>query len=218
MTDPLDGFEAVLSINVDRDTAWTNLVGATPPPGFAADLGADRRWLPGFEGEGDVLESDEGKRLRVRKATEPCAGTEIVVVLEDEGTGTRITVSQTGFGDVGGLRPWLASGWATIVADFAVALERGVQLRRHLGPWNDLGCLIEEGPTGVAVASPARPGSLAAAAGLEPGDLLVSIAGTPVANVPDLAVLVRGALAPGVEVDVVALRGAERHEGRGAIA
>ena len=122
-----DKFETTFSVSAAPDVVWKRL----------DQRDEDGRWLlPAFEALGDELEVEPGAKLHVRKVTEPCAGSEIVIVLEHEGSGTKVTVSQSGF------RAWFASatdafavGWRHIVADLALYLDRGVRGGRHARSW-----------------------------------------------------------------------------------
>ena len=186
-----DGFEVTFTVATPRQEAWDRLQGAVPASDRIPAPRPGQWWLPGIEGAADELEAVPGERLRVRKATFPCEGTEIVVTMEDADTGTRITIVQTGFGaGFEQQRPWLEAGWQAIKADLYVFFDRGIALGRHLRPWASLGCAVTEGPAGLTVAA-VEPGRLAAQAGMQPGDLVVTIDGSPVLTVDELAVVVR---------------------------
>jgi hypothetical protein len=180
-----DRFEATFRVRVDRDTAWTRLTGAEE-----ADVG-NRVWLAGFDAGVTVVEADRPDRLRATKDDEPCAGTDIVVTLEDDASGTRIHVVQSRFGD------WLparydvmAIGWRYIVADLHTTLATGVHARRHLRPWGDLGAEAAAVDGGIRVDRVAR-GGLAEQLGLVDGDLVVVLAGAPLATLDDLVTVLR---------------------------
>ena len=90
------------------------------------------------------------------KDDEPCAGTDIVVTLEDEDTGTRVHVTQS-FGDWLPTRYEIMSvGWRYIVADLQTYLATGVHARRHLRPWGDLGAEATAIDGGVSIDASAR--------------------------------------------------------------
>lgn len=204
-----DGFTTTFVVATPRAEAWDRLATAAPAADWLPEPGPGQWWLPGFEGAADPLEVDEGHRLRARKAGFPCAGTEIVVTMEDAGTGTRITVTQFGFGpDFDDQRAWLATGWPPIAADLAVWFERGVALGRHLTPWAGLGCAVTEAPVGLVVGE-VEPDRLAARVGLAPGDLVVALDGAPVTSIAELSILVRGPVRTGAEAEVRWLRGTE---------
>lgn len=61
------------------------------------DPGPGTWWLPGFGCRATEVAAEPGGRLEVVKAEQPCEGTTIVFVFEHVGTGTRITVTQSGF-------------------------------------------------------------------------------------------------------------------------
>jgi hypothetical protein len=202
-----DGFEATFVVSTPRAKAWELLMAAGPAAESLAPPGPGQRWIPAIESAAEDLEVVPEELLRTRKATEPCAGTEIVITFEDEATGTRITVVQTGFGpgfDVA--RPWLAAGWYAILADFIAYFERGVPLGRHLTMWWSIGCDVAETPEGLVVGNVYADG-FAARAGLERGDLILGLAGAPVLTVRDLSILTRGPLRTGVHAEVSVLRG-----------
>jgi hypothetical protein len=184
MTD--DRFEATFRLRTDRDTAWGRLTSRSADGDDASGL-----WLPGFDSRVTVVESDPPARLRATKDDEPCAGTDIVVTLEQDGTGTRIHVVQSRFGD------WLPAryevmsiGWRYIVADLQTYLATGVHARRHLRAWGDLGCAATAADGGVRVER-VRTGGLADRLGMTDGDLLVSLAGAPIASLDDLVTVLR---------------------------
>ena len=174
-----DHFEATFVLGVDRVTAWTRL--ADHPS----------RWLPGFDATVTVTERSEGERLHATKDDEPCAGTAIVVTLEDAGTGTRVTVVQSGFGDwMAAAYDMLAVGWRHIVSDLHTYLATGVHARRHLRAWGDLGAGVTAIDGGLRVGT-VRRGSLAGRLGLRGDDLLVVLAGAPVSTHDDLVTVLR---------------------------
>ena len=213
-----DGFEATFVVSTPRAEAWARLEAAKP----AFDsLGACREgqwWIPGIEAPADELEVVPGERLVTRKAVHPCKGTEIVLTLTDEDTGTRITIVQTGFGaGFAEQRAWLAAGWYPILADLVIFFERGVSLGRHASMWSGIGCDVRESDEGLVVTGAVHPGGFAAQAGLRDGDLIVGLAGSPVVSIHDLAVLVRGPLRPGTEAKVRFVRGTELLRGVGQV-
>jgi hypothetical protein len=186
-----DGFEATFVVSLPRDQAWARLRDAAPALDGLPEPREGQWWIPGVEGAADELEVDEGTRLRARKATMPCKGTEIVVTLEDADTGTRITFVQSGFGDgFAEARPWLEAGWWAIRADLFLYFERGVSAGRHLRPWGSVGGEVRETPAGLVVDGVEHDGFLDRA-GVRAGDLLLTLGGAPVVNVRELASVVR---------------------------
>jgi PDZ domain-containing protein/activator of Hsp90 ATPase-like protein len=202
-----DGFEATFVVSVPRAQAWKRLVDAEPVSDAIPPPAPGQIWIPAIEGAAEEIESVAEERLRATKMTEPCAGTEIIITMEDDASGTRITVVQTGFGEgFGARRPWLAAGWGAIVADFAAYFERGIALGRHLSMWWGIGCDVVETDEGLVVGNVHADG-FAARAGLERDDLILRLAGSPVLDVRDLAAVMRGPLRSGVEAKAHVLRG-----------
>ena len=204
-----DGFEATFVVSTPRAEAWQRLASATPADPTPSPAAPGQWWIPAIEAPADEREVIEETLLRAEKATEPCRGTEIVITMEDAETGTRITIVQTGFGaGFAEQRPWLAAGWSVILADLVVFFEHGVALGRHLTWWWMLGCVVIETDEGLRIGDVTVDG-FAARAGLQRGDLIVTLAGSPVVSVRDLSILLRGPLHTGVEADVTYLRGTD---------
>jgi hypothetical protein len=180
-----DRFEATFRLRIDRQTAWRRLTeNATTDEG-------EHMWLAGFDSQATIVDADPPRRLHASKDDEPCAGTDIVVTLEDDEIGVRIHVVQSRFG------AWLperyeimAVGWRYIVADLQTYLATGVHARRHLRPWGDLGADATAIDGGIRV-DRIREGGLAGQLGLDDGDLLVTLAGAPVASLDDLVTVLR---------------------------
>jgi len=181
-----DRFHASFRLRIDRDTAWHRLTADEAGSDVPAHL-----WLPGFDSQVTVVDAAAPDRLRATKDDEPCAGTDIVVTLEDEDTGTRVHVTQSRFGDWLPTRYEIMSvGWRYIVADLQTYLATGVHARRHLRPWGDLGAQATAIDGGVSIDG-VREGTLAHRLGLTSGDLLVTLAGAPVASLDDLVTVLR---------------------------
>jgi len=212
-----DGFEATFVVSTPRAKAWELLRNATPAAGVPVGPEPGQLWIPAIEGAAEEIEAIDEERLRARKLTEPCRDTEIVITMEDASTGTRITIVQSGFGaGFDAQRAWLAAGWSAIVADFVAFFERGIALGRHVTMWWSIGCDVAETPEGLVVGD-VYPEGFAARAGLERGDLILQLAGTPVLDVRDLSVLIRGPLQTGVETSARFLRGDQVRTGTGVV-
>jgi len=190
-----DGFEATFHLRVERDAVWKQLTQCGP------EVDDGHVWLAGFDSLATIVEAEEPHRLRATKDEEPCAGTDIVITLENEDAGTRVHVVQSRFGD------WLAAGyeamsigWRHIVADLYTYLATGVHVQRHLRPWGDFGASATGEDGGVRIER-VRPGGLADELGIVDGDLLVALAGAPVSNLDDLVTILRvlGAARPSAE-------------------
>jgi hypothetical protein len=201
-----DGFEATFVVQAPTEVVWERL----------SDREGNLWRLPAFEGLGEEMHVEPGQELHVRKVTEPCAGTEIVITLEHEGSGTKVTVVQSGFGAM-----WtfaadaLEVGWRQILADLALYLERGVHGARHLRRWGNFGCAFTETAFGLQVAS-TMSDSLAQRVGLARGDIVIAVAGAPVVTRAELESLLR-VLPSGETVAVEWIRGDEKLEAKAAV-
>jgi hypothetical protein len=177
-----DRFEATFVVSTTPGDTWEVLA--------RGRRGDGRWWLPGFVTTAEVCGVDEGKQLHTRKTEQPCAGTEILVTLEASGTGTKVTIVQSGFGAFfEQALDALTIGWSHIVADFLVYLERGIDGGRHARPWAMLGCNVHETEGGLVADS--VWGGFAQAAGIEAGDLLLTVAGAPVLTRRELETVMR---------------------------
>jgi hypothetical protein len=201
-----DGFEATFVVHAPTEVVWERLSGRK------GDL-----WrLPSFEGLGEEIHVEPGQQLHVRKVTEPCAGTEIVITLEHEESGTKVTVVQSGFGAM-----WtfaadaLEVGWRHILADLALYLERGLHGARHMRRWGNFGCVFDNTEFGLQVAS-TMGDSLAHRVGLAPGDIVIAVAGAPVVTRAELESIMR-VLPAGATVEVEWIRGDEKLEAKAAV-
>ena len=209
-----DGFEATFVVRTPRGgvgTAARRRAGARFHPGAARGSVVDPRRGGGGRRDG----REEGEQLRARKATFPCEGTEIVVTMEDEASGTRITFVQHGFGpDFEERRPWLESGWWAIRADLFLYFS-GVSPGRHLRPWSSIGGEVEETPGGLTLVD-VRPGGFADQAGARSGDVVLTMAGSPVLTTRELSVLLPRAPS-GTETKLRYLRDREVLKGAGTL-
>jgi hypothetical protein len=178
-----DGFEATFVVSVPVERAWSALIETRRDDGTW--------WLPGWVATIEVTHVDEGKRVEGRKVDEPCANTEIVVALEASDSGTKVTIVQSGFGpDLTRIMgAGLAVGWSHIAADVALFFERGVHGGRHALPWSALGAALMPTAGGLVVTS--TWGGLAAAVGMQTGDVLLTVAGAPIVTRPELETLMR---------------------------
>ena len=183
-----DGFEATFVVDLALEDVWKAITVPSPAaspraPHTGAEAGPMRYLIAGFPAFGadhapgtlaTELEVDPGRLLRVNKDEEPCAGTEIAIVLENADNGTRVTVVQSGFG------PWLTSvrdtfeaHWQQIVHDLQLFIERGIRVPGTA--WGaDLGAMSKQQPLGLEITA-VTPGAYAERLGLETGDLLLTL-------------------------------------------
>ena len=212
-----DDFEATIVVELAPAEVWAALTERTVP----GEAGDEVHYvLPGFPSLPPLdvpgasctpLEVSEERLLRVRKDHAPCAGTEIAVTLEQRGTGTRITIVQSGFGaflDVVGRDTVFAHG-RQIVADLQLYLERRLTVPgTNFGSF--LGAPLRRLGSGLEVTS-IDAGGAAEAAGLRAGDLLLTVAGIRIHDLPQLWTVL--ALSGPDAVPLTWARGRERLEG-----
>jgi len=210
-----DEFRTTITVEVAPEAVWKALTERTVA-GDGADEGV-HYVLPGFPSFEPLplagasctpLEVAPGKLLRVRKDHEPCKGTEIAVQLEQEGTGTRITLVQSGFGallDIVGRDVVFGHG-REIAEDLALFLEHGLIVPGST--WGmSLGATTVQRPFALEVAH-VMPGGFAEQAGLAPGDLLLSLHGVRVRDTRQLATVL-AMLSAGTESEVCYIRSRE---------
>jgi hypothetical protein len=159
------------------------------------------------------IEIEAGRLLRVKKDDQPCAGSEIAVRLEQAGTGTRVTVVQSGFGpflDFAGRDTVFGHG-RQIVNDLRLYIERGVRVPGTA--WGRfLGATPKQTAVGLEIEA-IQPGAFAAQAGLQVGDLLLTLCGIRIHDLQQLWTVL--ALTPiGESVEVSWARGLEVMQGK----
>ncbi len=141
---------------------------------------------------------------------------EVTIAFESSTTGSTITVTRFGFGE--GLDFEIVSdsqrlGWYESLCDLALYLRTGAPLRRHLTDRSSTGIVVKETPAGLEVKR-VDADTLGTDAGLEAGDLLISIDGAAIYTRLDLWLLAR-LYEPGREVEVGFTRGTQMHTARG---
>jgi S1-C subfamily serine protease len=113
----------------------------------------------------------------------------MTVVFEATESGTRITITQSGFGDgVDAIADMSAAvrGLEETIADLILYLETGVAFpRHHRGEKSFHGIAAREARAGVEVIA-AQPGTFAGRLGLQRGDVLVELGGAGVFGLAEL--------------------------------
>jgi uncharacterized protein YndB with AHSA1/START domain len=214
-------YERTFSVSVPVERAWR---ACTHPDELArwffapagTDGGEARFDLFGTEVAWTILELDPPRRLRYRQGPGPVprlpGPIETCMTFEEEGSGTRISITHSGFGD--------GDDWATALesvsrgadeslADLILYLETGVGFARHPMERSFHGIQAREVPAGLVVHA-VDPGTFGAALGLVPGDLVVEVGGAPVWGYRELWTLAR-ATSPGTEATASWIRGGELH-------
>jgi uncharacterized protein YndB with AHSA1/START domain len=216
-------YERTFSVSVPMERAWR---ACTDPDELAqwfftptgTDDGEARFDLFGTEVAWTILELDPPRRLRYRQSggsvPQLPGPIETCMTFEAEGTGTRISITHSGFGD--------GDDWATALesisrgadeslADLVLYLETGVGFARHPMEGGYHGIQAREIPAGLVVHA-IDPGTFGASLDLQRGDILVAVGGAPVFGYRELWTVAR-ATAAGSEVTASWIRGGELHHG-----
>ena len=216
-----DDFEATFVVDLAPKQVWETLTKLALEQGADGD-GDVHYVLPGFPSfeslprpgaSCTLVEMQAERLLRVKKDHHPCAGTEIVVRLEQADTGTRITVVQSGFGpflDFAGRDTVFGHG-QQIVNDFRLYLERGLTVPGMV--WGvGLGARTDQAPVGLEVVS-IDAGGFAESAGICPGDLLLTLRGIRLHDLQQLWTIL-ALTEPGSSAQVSWARGRETMLGK----
>ncbi len=182
--------------------------------------GGATRWAIGpLEATGRVDEVVPERLFRQTDLTGPHASSEVTVTFEEIDEGTRITITHAGFGEGEEWQGQLEAttfGWGQAIADLQAYLETGVRPERfNTHVISNPGMVVADTPAGLRVKR-ILPDSFAEQAGLQAGDLLLTLAGVPVFTTPELWVLLRAHKA-GEKVDVDFVRDGARRAGRGEL-
>lgn len=208
-----DRFEAEFVVDQTREEVWNQLEKTNERE--PAWLSAFPRF-PDSPTTGEIIEKEAPHRIRAHKHSEPCKGTEIAITLESVNNGTRVLVVQSGF--PAWVKDSLESftiGGNQIIADLVLFVERGVEGSRHGMPWAFPGLTTKEVGTGLEIDT-VMPGCFAEKAGLQPGDLLMTLNGAPVFTQLCLQAMMR-VFKSGDQVDATWVRGRELQRGSGVL-
>jgi hypothetical protein len=208
-----DGYEAEVVINQPLEQVWKTLQRKEGP-----ELAWLQVWprFAGFDKTATVIEVEDRRRIRVRKDSEPCRGSEILIDLTDETDTTRIRVIQSSLPDWVKLAiDTFVLGGDQIVADLVLLLERDVLVCRHSMRWIVSGFTAREVDSGLEVTS-VMDGSFADKVGLEGGDLLLTFGGAPVFTQHGLQTLLR-VFKTGDEVELTWVRGYDLQRGQAKV-
>jgi uncharacterized protein YndB with AHSA1/START domain len=167
----------------------------------------------------DIVDVEPGQRLVYREGPGILpVTTEVTVVFEEAQAGTRLTVTQSGFGEGVDWQAQIDSvglGWVQTIAALDLFLRTGVRVDRFFTFRSDLGLNADDVLAGPLVRT-VNPDSFAARAGVEPGDIVVRLGDAPIFSRSDLWLFTREHDA-GEVVEVACARGGEVHTGRAAL-
>jgi len=194
-------FERTFVVAVPVERAWQAM---TDPeelnkwsfPRRMAEDGTMETEIVGEKRTFEVLDFEPGRMFHTRteltggEAFGVMPGTrEMTVVFEATDTGTRITITQAGFGEGADWERDMSGamhGLDETIADLILYLETGVAFPRHLhGEKSFHGIAAREAPAGLEVRA-VQPGTFADRLGLKAGDLLVELGGAAVYGFAEL--------------------------------
>jgi uncharacterized protein YndB with AHSA1/START domain len=146
------------------------------------------------------------------------AETEITVTLEEGGTGTRVKITQAGFGDgedwVGMLESY-GIGWDEGIYDLQLYVLRGVTGNRFFTWQSSFGLVVRDTPAGAEVIKVA-PGSFGEQVGAGAGDLVLKVGNASIFGDRDLSLLSREH-PPGTKLAMTYVHGSEIRTGEGTL-
>jgi uncharacterized protein YndB with AHSA1/START domain len=220
-TEPL--YERTFSVSVPVERAWRAF---TDPKELevwfvksfdaAGDSDEFTAASPGGQVGFELLEAVPEEKLRYKQwAATPAAGIDVTVTFEAVTGGTRITMTQAGFGGPSIFQSdGVQHGMDETLADLVLYLEHGVRFPRHRDLQGTSMLLADLRPVpGAVEIGTVPPDSGAAAAGLEPGDLVLQLGEGAVFGLSDVAFFCREHDV-GEEVDIVWARAGDVHRGR----
>lgn len=216
--------ERTFAVSVPVERAWQAMTDpAQLAQWFFAPVG-DGDTPVGFDlygsvAEIDVLEVDALRRFRYSETGGPVPKidgyAEVTVTFEDLGSGTRITITRSGFGDGpdwDGALESVGRGLEESIADFVLYVETGVALPRHPAHRSGSGIVGSDAPAGLRVHR-VEGDSFGSRLGLEPGDLLVELGGGALFGNRELLFFMREH-APGEQIDATWVRDGQVCRGR----
>ncbi|GAA4443217.1 SRPBCC domain-containing protein [Phytohabitans houttuyneae] len=183
--------------------------------------GGQIAWAPDEYGQmvWDIIDVEPEQKLTYREGAGilPVA-TEVSVTFEEVEAGTRLTITQSGFGEGVDWQAQIDSvglGWVQTLAALDLYLRTGVRLDRFFTFRADLGMEADDVLAGPLVRTVSED-SFAARAGIEPGDIVVRLGDAPIFSRADLWLFTREHEA-GEDVEVAWARDGAVHTGRAAL-
>jgi uncharacterized protein YndB with AHSA1/START domain len=214
-----NNYERTFSVSVPVDRAWRAF---TDPSDLEAwfttswdqdDDGRATAASPGGPVGFELVEVDPRAKLHYRQwGASPERGIDVTIVFESDESGTRITMTQSGFGGETVFESdEVRNGMDETLADLVLYLEYGIAVARHRDLASDatVGAALQQSGAGPVIATVA-PGGFAASAGLQSGDLLVQLGRAPMFRIGDVACFLR-LHDVGDEVDVAYVRDGALH-------
>jgi uncharacterized protein YndB with AHSA1/START domain len=166
----------------------------------------------------DITAADPPNSLVFRESGILPAESEVTVTFEQADTGTRITVTQAGFGDGEDWQYHLESAghsWGQTLAALDLYLRTGVRYDRFFTFQSGLGMVTRDELAGPIVRT-VDADSFAAKAGIAPGDIILKLGTAPVFSYADLWLFTREH-AMGEEIEVTFVHDREIRTARAAL-
>jgi uncharacterized protein YndB with AHSA1/START domain len=226
-------FERTFVLAVPVERAWQAFVAPRErekwfvPPGRDPLEHPDQPLIEGFEkNEYKIGEIDEHKRLswsQSQNVEGDARWVDTTVVFEEVESGTRITITRSGFGDSEAWQLFVQStglGTDESIADLIAYMETGVPAGRHYSsqskaPKGSLGAQMRDTGAGVRIVY-VVPGGFAEEAGMRAGDLLYRLADASVFRRSDVWCVER-VLKPGYELEAEYVRDGKLLTGAGRL-
>lgn len=222
-------FEKTFTLSVPVEKAWQAF---TDPELLEAWLtgkiqkadvqpGGQIAWEPDEYGQlvWDIVEVEPGRRLAYKEGPGIVpVTTEVTVTFEESSAGTKLTVTQAGFGegvDWAAIIDGVGLGWSQTLAGLDLLLRTGVKLDRFFTFRSDLGLEADDVLAGPLVRSVAQE-SFAAAAGVAPGDIIVRLNQAPIFDRSDIWLFTREHDV-GEDVEIAYVRDGAVRTGRAAL-
>jgi uncharacterized protein YndB with AHSA1/START domain len=184
-------FEKTFVVSVPVERAWKAMtdpeeLGKWSFPRRTKADGSLETEILGSQRRTEVVEFEPGRMFRTRTTLTGREGfgivpgtREMTVVFEATDAGTKVTITNAGFGDREDLSG-VMRGQEETIADLILYLETGVAFpRHHHGERSWIGFSGRETRAGLEVVS-VQPGTFAAELGLQPGDIVVELGGASV--------------------------------------
>lgn len=228
--EPLTEYRRTFVVPVPVERAWQAFVDPREREAWIAQPGRDLLENPdaGFPADGaprvevKIGDVELHRRLGWSVSRTMPSGSrtcvEVNVAFEEVEAGTRLTVVRSGFGG-GDERQLLDQatrlGLDEELTDLIAYLQTGINVSRHFSARSSIGASTLETPAGLCIAEVVS-GGFAAEAGLQAGDLLITIGGAGTYFRSDLSFFQREH-EPGEEIEVTCFRDGVLRRGRGRL-
>jgi uncharacterized protein YndB with AHSA1/START domain len=224
---PTRTVERTFSVSVPVERAWQAMTDPaeitkwffTPEGGADTPSGFD---MYGARSEIKVLDGEPLRRFRYSEVGGPVPKVngyaEVTVTFREEGSGTRITITRSGFGegpDWDAAIDMVGRGLEESISDFILYVETGASYPRHPRRRSYSGIVGVDTSAGLRVQS-VEPDTFGAHLGLSGGDLLIELGGAALFGQRELMFFLRGH-EPGEQVEAAWVRDGSLCRARAAL-